>query len=68
MTTTPLSYTVAGAAAATGLSVSAIRALIQAGDLPARYYGHGQRKTPLIGADDLMSWFRSLPDEPQRKA
>lgn len=54
-----ISYSVKQAAAATGLSDKAIRRLIYADKLPARY----NNTTVLIPADALKAWFASLPSE-----
>ena len=60
--TAPVSYSVAGAAAATGLAPRTIRRLIADGDLPARYYGKGATRTALIPAASLAAWFQALPE------
>lgn len=57
-----ISFSVDGAAEATGISATTIRAVIRSGDLPARYYGP---KT-LILANDLFEWVDGLPDEKRR--
>lgn len=55
--TSPLSYSLSGAAAATSLSESILDAAIRAGTLPTRY--HGNRL--LILSRDLERWLMSLP-------
>lgn len=56
-TVTPVSYDVAGAAAATGLSESEIRRAVSRGDLTPRHRG----RKPLILRSDLLEWIESLP-------
>lgn len=58
----PVSYSMRGAAAATGLSESTLREAISKRYLPVRYYG----KKPLILFEDLREWVRDLPDEKRR--
>lgn len=58
----PVSYSMRGASAATGLSERSVARAIQAGDLPVRYYG----TKPLILFEDLREWIRDLPDEKRR--
>lgn len=54
-------YTVQEAAATYGVSMDTIRANIKADNLVARY----PTSRPVIGADELQDWFKSLPTEPQ---
>lgn len=54
-----ISYTTAGAVAATGIGESTIEAAIRDGDLIAHYVG---RKRVLL-ATDLHEWIESLPTE-----
>jgi len=58
-TIVPVSYDVAGAAAATGMSVDVIRRAIRTGALPAHY----PTSKPLILATDLHAWVESAPTE-----
>lgn len=53
-----VSFSVKGAAEATGLSEKSIRIAVKMNYLPARYYGS---KT-LILANDLYNWVDDLPD------
>ena len=55
----PVSYSIPGAALATGLSESALRRYIRAGDLAVRFSG----TKPLIERDELVAFVRSLPME-----
>jgi excisionase family DNA binding protein len=57
-----VSYDLAGAAKATGLSDTTIRAAVDAKELVAHYQG----RKPVFRAVDLDEWIRSLPTE--RKA
>lgn len=57
--TTPVSYDLARAAAAVGLSERTLRDAIAAGDLIAHYLG----RKPLIRRADLDAWIKSLPTE-----
>ena len=55
-----IAYTIEGAAAATPLGKDRIREAIRTGDLVVHYHpDSGDR--PLILADDLRDWIRSLP-------
>lgn len=56
-----IAYTIEGAAAATPLGENLIRAAINNGDLVAHYREGGQH--PIILADDLIDWIRTLPTE-----
>lgn len=56
---TAVSYELAGAAAATGLSDRTIRKAIKDGDLTAHYLG----TKPVITVADLADWIESLPTE-----
>lgn len=56
----PLSYTLEGAAEATGYGLSTIKRAIAAGDLTRRY----ANSKPVILSEDLLGWLRSLPIEP----
>lgn len=61
---TPVSYSLDGAAAATGLSRASLQRAINRGDLVARYYG----TKPLLQRDELLAWIESLPSEsPNRR-
>lgn len=53
-----MAYTVQEAAAAYGISLDTVRGNIKAGNLVARY----PTSRPVIGADELKSWFNALPD------
>lgn len=55
-----ISYSVAEAAEATGLSEDSIRQAIASGDLVAHYAGRRSSK-PLIRAVELDSWVAALP-------
>jgi len=54
-----LSYSIAGAASATGVSQDVIRRAIRAGDLPVRY----PTSRPVILAPDLEAWLHAAPAE-----
>lgn len=54
-----ISYDYAGAAEATGLSETTIRAAEKAKELVAHYQG----RKPVFRAVDLDNWIRSLPTE-----
>lgn len=56
-----ISYNLRQAAAATGLGESTLREIIRKAILPARHHG----ATPLIPADALAAFYRSLPSERQ---
>jgi hypothetical protein len=56
----PLAYTLAGAAEATGYSLSIIKQVIDKGDLTRRY----ANRKPIILATELQAWLDSLPYEP----
>lgn len=60
ITLTAVSYDLAGAVAATGISEDSIRAAIQSGDLVANYVGAKASK-PVIRAVELDAWIASLP-------
>ena len=62
---TPLTYTWATASAATGLSVTTIRAAVRAGDLAAHYPLVGGRPITrlVILASDLLAWVAGAPTE-----
>lgn len=55
----PVSYDLARAAAAVGLSERTLRDAIATGDLIAHYLG----RKPLIRRADLDAWIESLPTE-----
>jgi len=55
--TSPLAYSVIGAAAATGLSVSTIENLIRDGDLNVRYAGSKR----VVPASELLAYIEALP-------
>ena len=55
----PLSYSIAGAAEATGYSERTIHLAIAAGDIQRRY----ATSKPVILASDLRDWLESLPTE-----
>lgn len=57
--TKKLGYTYEEAAAAVGVSVRTIRALVAKGDLPVKY----PTSKPVIPELDLEAWFESLPSE-----
>lgn len=59
--TIPLAYTIEGAAAATPLSQALIRDAINQGELVVHYRRGGEH--PLILAEDLIDWIRTLPTE-----
>lgn len=54
-----VSYDLASAAAATGLSVRSLQLAISRGDLPVHYSG----RKPLILASDLSEYVAALPTE-----
>jgi hypothetical protein len=56
-----LAYNLEEAAEATGYSVSTLRIAIRRHDLLARY----ANTKPIILADELQDWLRSLPTEPK---
>jgi hypothetical protein len=56
-----LAYNLEEAAAATGYSTSTLRIAIRRHDLVARY----ANTKPVIMADELQDWLRSLPTEPR---
>ena len=58
----PVSYDMAGAALATGLSQRELRRAIAVGDLIVHYRG----TKPLILRDELLEFVRSLPTERKR--
>ena len=58
----PLAYSVAGAATATGLGPTTIRGLLTSGSLPRHCCG----TKPVILAEDLLGWLRNLPDAPTK--
>jgi len=55
----PLSYSLAGAALATGMSESSLGRIIKAGDLTVRY----PNTSPVILAAELQAYLESLPFE-----
>lgn len=55
----PLSYSLEGAAEATGYSLSTIKRAISAGDLTPRY----ANRRPVILRSDLEGWLHSLDVE-----
>lgn len=57
MSATPISYDLAGAANAVGLSIVSIQKAIRKGDLTPRY----PNRKPLISHTDLVEWFEGLP-------
>ena len=59
-----ISYSLKGAAEATGLSIRALQYAIDDGLLIAHYYG----AKPVIHAGDLDTYIRSLPTESARRA
>jgi len=64
MTVTTISYTLATASAATGLSERSIADAIRRGDLIAHYV----TDRPSILAGDLAAWIESGPTEKRRSA
>lgn len=60
----PIAYNYQGAAEAVGLSVDTIKAEVAADNIPTRYYG----RKPLIPAESLAAWFKSLPAERPKPA
>ncbi|MDQ1059114.1 hypothetical protein QFZ23_003015 [Arthrobacter globiformis] len=56
-----LAYNLEEAATATGYTVSTLRIAIRRHDLLARY----ANTKPIILADELQDWLRSLPTEPK---
>lgn len=59
-----VSYNLAGAVAASGISDKTIRQAIKDGNLVAHYVG----TKPVIYALDLADWIQSLPTESSREA
>lgn len=59
-----VSYSLTGAAEATGLSERTLDRVIAAGDLPVRFFGSKK----LIKVDDLYEWVDSLPDAKKKEA
>lgn len=57
-----VSYTLAQAVEATGISADTIRAAVAAGDLVANYAGEKASK-PIFRAVELDAWIASLPTE-----
>lgn len=57
-----IAYTIEGAAAATPFSRELIRTAIATGDLVVHYRPDGGRH-PIILADDLRDWIKTLPTE-----
>lgn len=55
----PLAYTLAGAAEATGYSLSIIKQAVEKGNLTRRY----ANRKPVILATELQAWLESLPYE-----
>ncbi|MBU4213915.1 MAG: hypothetical protein KJ792_04585 [Actinobacteria bacterium] len=60
ITLTAVSYDLAGAAGATGISERTIRDAIASGDLVANYVGSKATK-PILRAVELDAWIASLP-------
>lgn len=58
-TETKKAYTAQEAAKSYGVSADTIRAAIKRGDLTAKY----PTSRPIIGADEMNSWFEALPSE-----
>ena len=59
--TSPISYRIPEAAAAVGVSEWTLNEALKRGDITRRY----PDSRPLIGHDDLVAWFESLPvDKP----
>lgn len=58
-TAAPVSYDLAGATRAVGVSERTLRDAIATGDLVAHYIG----RKPLIRRADLDAWVRALPTE-----
>lgn len=59
----PISYSLAGAADATGYSVRTIERAIKAGEITSRY----ANSSPVIPHDELFAWVQSLPvDKPEK--
>jgi hypothetical protein len=56
---TPVAYSLAGAAVATGLSTRSLQSAVNRGDLIPRYF----RTKMLIERDELIQFIRSLPTE-----
>lgn len=56
-----VSYSVPGAAAATGYSSSVIHSLVRSFEIPAHY----ANSKPVILAEDLQKWVQSLPGDPR---
>lgn len=57
----PVSYTVAGAAKATGISTKTIHGAIHAGDLVAHTISRRPTSKRIILRKDLEAWLESLP-------
>lgn len=57
-----IAYTIEGAAAATPFGEKVIRDAITSGDLIVHYRRDGGQH-PIILADDLIEWIRTLPTE-----
>lgn len=57
--TAPVSYTVQGAAEASGLSADVIRRAVKSGDLVAHY----PTSRPVILRDELEAWIKASPTE-----
>lgn len=60
----PVSYNLAGASAATGLSTGEIQRAIRVGDLVA-HYGGAKRTKPVLMRRDLERWIEALPTTPR---
>jgi hypothetical protein len=56
---TPLSYSIKGAAEATGISTSLLEQFIARGDITPKYVNSKR----VITADELQAWLDSLPIE-----
>ena len=58
-----ISYSIEGAAEATGYSTDTIRRALRNSDMPARY----ANSKPVILATELVEWLTALPTEARRK-
>lgn len=59
----PIAYTIPDAAEACGVSETVLKEAITAGDITRRY----PTSKPVIEADELREWVKSLPLEPRRR-
>lgn len=57
--TTPVSYSIQGAAEASGVSPDTIRRAVRAGDLAVHY----PTSRPVILRDELEAWIKASPTE-----